>query len=262
VLDATRHPDVGARVLVYDIETSPNLGHVWAKWRTNVIAFDRQWFILSFAYKWLGEKRTHVLALPDFDLYDTDPHNDRELVARLHELFCEADVTVTHNGKGFDNKKANTRMLVHGMDPPPPRKEIDTLQIARRQFGFTSNRLGDLCQLLGLPNKADSGGFETWMGCLNGDPKAWAKMKKYNKQDIPTLEALYLRFRPWMANHPNLNVYGDRPHSCPRCGHNRLQARGYRVAGVTMRRRFQCKKCRGYCMGRNIHDTRIAYRSI
>lgn len=257
-----RHPDDGARVLIYDIETSPNLGYVWGKWRQNVVAFERQWYILSFAWKWLGAKEIHCLGLPDFPLYKKDPANDRALVEQLHELFCQADVTVTHNGVAFDNKKANTRFLVHGMAPPPPRKEIDTLQVARRHFGFTSNRLGDLCALLGLPSKGDPGGFSTWLGCMNGDPKAWAKMKRYNRQDIPTLETLYLRLRPWMPNHPNLNIYGDRPDSCPRCGHRRLQARGYRVAGVTMRRQFQCGRCKGYSMGREIHDTRIKYRSV
>lgn len=259
-MDELRQPD-DARVLIYDIETSPNLGYVWGKWKQNVIAFEEQWFMLSFAYRWLGTKRTFSYALPDFSLYEKEPHNDRALVEELHAVMSQADVTVTHNGVAFDNKKANTRMLVHGLEPLPPRKEIDTLQVARRQFAFTSNKLGDLCQLLGLPHKGDSGGWQTWLGCLNGDPKAWAKMKRYNKQDIPPLEALYLRLRPWIHNHPNLNVYSDRPQSCPRCGHDKLIARGYRVASVTMRRRFQCERCKGYCMGRNIHDTRIKLRS-
>lgn len=259
---AKRHPDDVSRVLVYDIETSPNLGYVWGKYKQDVISFKDQWYILSFAYKWLGTKQVHCHALPDFQLYEEDPENDREVVKVLHDLFCQADVTVTHNGVAFDAKKANSRMMVHGMDPPPPRKEIDTLLVARRHFAFTSNRLGDLCQVLGLPSKAESGGFQTWKGCMNGDPKAWQRMKRYNKQDIPTLEALYLRLRPWMTNHPNLNIYGDRPESCPRCGNDELVADGYRVAGVTMRQRYKCKRCGGYSMGRNLHHTRIKYRSV
>lgn len=257
-----RDPDDGARVLVYDIETAPSRGWVWKKYQTDVIKFDADWYILCFAWKWLGTKQTHVVSLPDFDLYETEPENDRGVVADLHELFCQADVTVTHNGVGFDNKKANSRFAVHQMDPPPPRKEIDTLQVARRQFGFTSNSLADLCDTLGLPAKGDPGGKETWFRCMAGDPAAWAKMTKYNKRDVDILEKLYLRLRPWMANHPNLNVYGDRPDSCPRCGHKQMQARGYRVAGVTMRRTFQCQRCFGYSMGREIHDTRIKHRAI
>ena len=55
-----------ARVLLYDIETVPNLAYVWGKWEQNVIRFESEWHMLCFAYKWLGEKKTHVVALPDF----------------------------------------------------------------------------------------------------------------------------------------------------------------------------------------------------
>lgn len=251
----------GAKVLVYDIETTPNLGWVWGKWQQNVIEFEQQWHILCFAYKWLGDKRSQSVSLRDFDLYEKEPNNDRHVVEELHRLFCHADVTVTHNGVGFDNRKANSRMLVHGLDPPPPRKEVDTLQVARRVFGFTSNRLGDLCHALDLPRKDDPGGFKTWLGCMGGDEKAWARMERYNRQDVDILEKLYLRLRPWMPNHPNLNVYGDRPKSCPRCGHEELIRRGWRTAGVTRRCRFQCVACRGYCTGREVDNTRIRYRT-
>lgn len=240
----------GARVLTYDIETSPNLGYVWAKWRQNVIAFEEQWFILSFAYKWLGERQTHVLALPDFPLYETEPHNDRELVIALRDLFDKADVTVTHNGIAFDNKKAQARMVVHDLAPPSPYKEVDTLRVARKQFAFTSNRLGDLCQALGLPHKDDSGGFGTWLGCLNGDPKAWARMKRYNRRDVVILELLYKRFIPWLTNYPHMGAFANKPDNCPKCGRGPLIIRGYQYAQVTRRPKYQCKSCRGYSVGR------------
>lgn len=260
-LPEPRHPDVAARVLVYDIETTPNLGWVWGKYKQNVIAFEEPWYMLSFAYKWLGQKQTYVVSLPDFPLYAKDPRNDIEVVKALHELFSLADLTVTHNGKSFDNKKANARMAVHQLAPPPAYKEIDTLLVARRQFAFTSNRLGDLCRTLGLPHKEDPGGFKTWEGCMNGSPKAWATMRKYNKQDVVILEQLYLRLRPWMSNHPNLNIYGDRPDSCPRCGSEDLMRRGWRIANVYRYPRYQCNGCGGYCRGRTVDNTRVNYRS-
>jgi hypothetical protein len=257
-----REPDSFAKILVYDIETAPNLGWYYDKWREgNIIKGEADWYMLCFAYKWLGTDTVHTVALPDFDRYSKDPANDRDVVTELHRLFCEADVTVTHNGVSFDNKKANARFLVHRLPPPPPRKEIDTLQVARRQFGFTSNSLADLCRVLGLPAKGDPG-KGTWFGCMNGDMRAWARMQKYNAQDVKILEKLYLRLRPWMVNHPNLNAYGDRPASCPRCGHDKLIRRQWKYAGVTRRCQFQCTKCRGYSMGRTIDNLRIKYRSV
>jgi hypothetical protein len=254
-------PDPGARVLIYDIETTPNLGYTWGKWDQNVIEFKEQWYILSVAWKWLGDKRGTVLGLDDYpDQYRRDPANDVNLATLLRNLFDEADVTITHNGKTFDKPKAQTRMWVHGLQPPTPCREVDTLQIVRKQFAFSSNRLGDLCQVLGLPHKGDPGGFKTWLGCMNGDERAWATMKRYNLQDVAILEKLYLRLLPWVSHHPNLASLADRPSACPSCGMaGRMVARGYHVTVVTRRRKFQCQKCGSYSMGRKIEKTEAQY---
>lgn len=232
-----------ARVLVYDIETAPNLAYVWGKWEQNVIAFQHEWYMLCFAYKWLGERAVHSVALPDFELYDREPSNDRDVVATLRELFDEADVTITHNGKTFDHKKARARMIVHGLVPPSPTRDIDTLQVARKQFAFNSNRLDDLCKALGLPHKSEVGGFKTWLGCMNGDERAWNRMRRYNKRDVRILEQLYEQFKPWMPNHPLIHDGAGR---CRVCGHDDLIIRGYRYMAATKRARYQCKRCYTY----------------
>lgn len=250
---------LAARILIYDIETAPNLGYVWAKWQTNVLEFVDQWYILSFAYKWYGERETHVVALPDFEGYEPGSPDDKQLVIALRDLFHEADITVTHNGISFDNKKAQTRMVVHGIDPPSPYKEVDTLRVARRQFAFSSNKLGDLCQVLGMPQKLDAGGFGTWMGCLRGDEQAWARMKRYNRQDVIILERLYKRFVPWLVNYPHLGAFEGKPDNCPKCGKGPLVVRGYQYAQVSRRKKFQCKACGGYSMSRVKEDLAVAF---
>lgn len=251
-----------SRVLIYDIETAPAKGFVWEKYRTNVLKFDTDWYMLSFAWKWLGEKKTHVLALPDFDLYKKEPMNDRLLVEQLRDLFDQADVTVTHNGITFDGPKANSRMAVHGLTPPSPYQEVDTLKVARKMFGFASNSLKDLCQFLGLPDKGDPGSIETWVQCMNGNPRAWARMKKYNKQDVAILEQLYLRFLPWIPRHPHMGMLSDRPAACPRCGEGPLVARGWRIYAVSRRRKFRCGNCGGYCLGRKLERSNVEYVAL
>ena len=240
------------RVLIYDIETAPNLGYVWGKWDQNVVSFTQQWFILSFAYKWLGQKMVYSVSMQDFEDYKPGSCDDKHVVVELATLFDQADMTVTHNGKSFDDKKARSRMLVHGLDPPSPYEEIDTLRVARRAFAFTSNSLDDLCQLLGLPRKKQTGGFETWLGCMNGDPKAWDKLTRYNRQDVIILEELYLKMLPWVHAHPNMAAYNGKPNSCPKCGGGPLMARGWKYFPATRRRSFQCKNCGGYSTGRTI----------
>lgn len=241
------------RVLLWDVENSPNLAYVWGKYDQNVLKFEEEWHLLSVAWKWYGESKVHVLGLDDFpEAYKKDPTDDYYLAWELHQLLDEADMTIAHNGDSFDRRKSQARFLVHGFDPPSPAQSVDTLKVSRRHFMFNSNKLGDLGETLGLGEKVDTGGFKLWLGCMAGDPKSWALMKKYNKQDVVLLEQVYEKLLPWMDNHPNMALLSDRPDVCPKCGSDAgFHARGNRInRNVTKYKAYQCKACGGYCMGR------------
>jgi hypothetical protein len=175
-------------------------------------------------------------------------NNDKEVVKKIHELFDEADIVVAHNGNSFDQKKVQARMMIHGMNPPSPYKQIDTKLVAKRFAAFTRNNLKWLNKDLDLKNqKGDPGGFKTWQGCLAGDKKSWKIMKKYNKGDITSLEDLYLRLLPWISNHPNMARIKGLPDACPKCGvPHKMQLRGTRVTNVGKYLRYQCQNCGGW----------------
>lgn len=232
------------RTLLFDIETMANLGYIWGKYEQNVISFEKEWYILSFAYKWLGERTTHSLALPDFKGYKKDKKNDKKLCKELWKLFDEADVLISHNGDKFDIKKSQAKFAEHGFSPPSPFKSIDTLKIARKYFKFTSNKLDDLGNTLGLGGKVQTDGWDLWKGCAVDDNKSsWAKMKLYNKRDISLLEDVYMELRPWMTNHPNYNVYSETTDRCPVCGEKALRPRGYAYTRVSRSKRYSCNNC-------------------
>ena len=241
-----------ARILLYDIETAPNLVYTWGVYEQNALEVVRPWYILCFAYKWLDESTTKVISLTDFDKeYDKNPENDYQVVKALHDLFNEADVIIAHNGNNFDQKKLSDRFLVHGFDPPINYRQIDTLKEARKHFKFDSNKLNDLGTILGVGEKVSTGGFKLWKDCMNGDTTAWNKMKKYNKQDVILLEKIYKILRPWIANHPNVSTLNGLTDGCPKCGSFNLQKRGIRHNKTTSYQEYQCKSCRGYCRSRN-----------
>lgn len=236
-----------ARILLYDIETAPNLVHTWGTYEQTALEVIRPWYLLCFAYKWLDEGTTDVVALPDFEKeYKKDPENDYQLVKYLHDLFNEADVVIAHNGNAFDQKKVHARFLIHGFDPPTYYRQIDTLKEARKHFRFDSNRLNDLGIQLGLGEKVDTGGYSLWQGCMAGDQKSWAKMKKYNKQDVVLLEKVYKTLLPWIDNHPNVSMLCGRTDGCPKCGAKHFQKRGVRYNKTTAYQSYQCQSCRGY----------------
>lgn len=237
------------KVLIYDIENAPMLAYVWNCYQANTLKIVKHSYMLSFAYKWLGEKKTHVLSLPDYDLYDDDPTDDWGLCDDLHALFNEADVVVGHNGVGFDDKVSRGRMLQNGFGPTSPHRTIDTLKIARKQFKFSNNKLDTIGELLNVGRKVPHAGMSLWFDCMDGCPKAWKKMCEYNKQDVDLLEEVYLKLRPWAYGHPDLR--GDMTSlACHKCGSFDLMKRGFSRTTRTIRQRYQCKGCGAWLQDR------------
>lgn len=249
-----------SKILLYDIETTPLVSYTWGTFQQDVIRVKEEWYILCFAYKWLDEKKVHVVSLPDFKLYRKDPKNDAEVIKKLHSLFSEADIVIAHNGDRFDQKKTNTRTIKNKLLPPEPYKSIDTLKVARKYFQFTSNRLDALGEFLDLGRKQSHTGFDMWLGCMAGDNKSWNLMRKYNKQDIALLESVYLELLPWIENHPSLSLMDGRPEACPKCGGGPLHKGGKRkytkVASVM---RYQCRNCGGWCQVRLSEKPEVQY---
>ncbi len=237
-----------ARILVLDIENSPNLSYTWGKYEQDVIAFEKEWYMLSFSYKWLGEK-TKVLALPDFKNYKKNKEDDSALVSELRDLLDEADIVIGHNVDRFDLRKINTRMLHAGMKVPSPYQTVDTLSVARSRFFLNSNKLGDVAEFLGIGEKAETGGFQLWLDCMAGEKKAWEKMKNYNKHDVDLTEKVYAHLLPWVRRHPNVAVIENRPDACPNCGGAKLTARGWGNTRTMRRRRYQCEGCGAWSYG-------------
>jgi len=231
------------RICFYDLENSPSLGWYFDRWKENAIVADEQdWFMLSFAWQWADEKKVHCKALCDYPGYAKNKTDDSHLIKDLWKLFDEADILIGHNIDRFDRRKANSRFLGAGLPPPSPYKSVDTLKIARRQFMQTSNKLGELGQFLGLGDKVATTGWDTWRRCIEGDPKAWAAMKRYNKRDVSLQRQVYYKLLPWAPNHPDMRVYTGKA-SCRNCGSHDLQLRGEERTLTTVKQRYQCKAC-------------------
>lgn len=227
------------RILVYDIETAPNLAYVWGKYEQNVLAYEKERELLSFAYAWVGEDKV---------ICETREHSkdDETIVAHLAKLLQEADITIAHNGDNFDRKVIKSRMVYWGMKPLKINSSVDTLKVAKSYFSFNGNSLNDLVQHLKIGKKAKTPGFDMWLGCMRGDKKSWALMAKYNKMDVKLLLKLYKRFLPWIENHPSLAKLVD-SNGCPTCLSKDVQRSGRRATAQGVSQRMLCMSCgKGY----------------
>jgi len=48
-----------------------------------------------------------------------------------------------------------------------------------------------------------------------------AEMLSYNDQDVILLEDVYVKLRPWIKSHPNMNLYTE-DNVCSNCGSRRI----------------------------------------
>lgn len=224
------------RILEWDIELTPMRVYSWSLW-PNFIPIQQiqePQEMLCYGARWRGEKKVRFQSI----------HHDGKdaMLGGLWELLDEADALVSWNGAGFDTKHARTQFLLQGMKPPSPSREIDLMKAVKSQMKFPSNKLDWVSQQLGIGKKMPHEGFQLWLDCMAGDDKAWAKMRKYQIQDVNLLDDAYTKLLPWIPNHPNVNVYNDTD-GCPACTSSRIQRRGYQNTNTGKYARYQCQDC-------------------
>ena len=225
------------KTLLLDLETSPNLAHVWGLWNQNISIGQlvSSTEVICFGARWYGQRKVHFSSI----------HHDGKvkMLKEIHHLLDEADAVVGWNSAAFDVKHLYREFIENDLLPPSPHKEIDLMRVAKQRFKFPSNKLDYVAQKLELGSKVKHSGFDLWLKCMAGDDKAWREMKKYQIQDVDLLIGLYEKFLPWIKNHPNVAVIDNRPDSCINCGSSHLQSRGFDTTSTGKYRKFQCVTC-------------------
>jgi DNA polymerase elongation subunit (family B) len=244
------------KVLVLDIETSPNVAHVWGLWDQTVSLSQLQETsnVISFSAKWLGSKKT--------EFYSVHHDGKERMLSKAYQLLTEADVVIHYNGSDFDLPHLRREFLLAGMPPPSPVAEVDLLKVVRGRFKFVSNKLEHISKSLKIGQKVKHAGHELWVKCMAGDKKAWATMRKYNMQDVVLTEKVYKRLLPWISNHPHLGVYNEGKDCCQRCGGTQLQRRGFYRTTTSTFQRYQCSKCGSWSRGSRFTIKAPALRGI
>lgn len=217
--------------MTLDIETTPNLAHVWGLWQQNValVQLREATTLLCLAAKWHGERE--IMFFKGTEMED------------IHDLLNEADAVVTWNGDRFDIPHLNREFIEHGMGIPAPYASIDLLKTARKRFKFPSNKLDYVSQVLGVGAKTSHTGHQLWIDCMAGDERAWKLMERYNKNDVRITERVYDKLLPWIERHPAIPSYLGVTEGCPNCGSTRATREGYSYTLTSRFQRFNCKGC-------------------
>lgn len=176
-----------ARVLIYDLETSPNIGWFWrAGYKQNIqpnqIVKERA--IICVSYKWQGEDEVYNLT------WDKN-QCDKFLIEQFVEVLNEADLIVAHNGDNFDLKWLKTRALFHRLPMLPNYKQFDTLKLAKAKLYLNSNRLDYISKFLGFEGKIQTTPDLWNKVVILNDRKALEPMLEYCDEDVRQLEKVY-----------------------------------------------------------------------
>lgn len=226
------------RVWVYDIETSPNLVYTYDLYNTTIrpdqiVQPSR---MLCWAGKWLDAKAVKF--------YSEHHHERTDMVEQLWLALDEADIVVTYNGRGFDNKHVMREFVTAGLGPPSPWQDVDLLKENRRLFKFASNRLGYVTETLGVDTKLDTG-TGLWRRVLEGDEKAWALFKRYNVADVRATQALLEVIAPF-CRLPHMGLWTGNTKACPSCGDTTLTPMGKTYTKTASYPRLLCE-CGAWC---------------
>ena len=258
IYTSTRQSERMPKILLFDIETSPMKAYIWNLWKTNVHPeqLTSDWFCIAWSAKWLysGDIMGEVLTPQEIK-----QENDYRIMLSLWKLINEADIVITHNGNKFDIPRINARFIIHGFQPTTPYYSIDTCQVARKQFGFTSNKLDCIAGYFNIAHKLETS-FNLWKECLEGDEEALSYMLEYNKMDVKILEEVYLKLRPWIKGHPNIANYIDSD-CCCNCGSVDIREipNDYYYTQVNKYKLYRCRECGAVSRGRKpINKSKIS----
>ncbi len=244
----------GPKILVLDIETAPLEVYTWGLFDQNIGLNQviKDWSILSWSAKWFNPADSTTMY--EDNRGATNVRDDKKLLKSIRNLMDEADIILTQNGNKFDIPKLNARFILNKLKPPSSYKRIDTCEIARRKFGFTSNKLEYLTDKLCIRYKKlkhdKFPGFDMWRECLAGNQAAWKEMEKYNKYDVLALEELYTVIRPWDGT-INFNVYSDSLIGKCSCGSKSMKKNGFFYTSIGKYQRYKCLVCGSEAKDRN-----------
>ncbi len=191
-----------ARILLYDIETSPNIGWFWrAGWKQTISPEQiiKERAIICISYKWLGEKEVYNLS------WDSK-QSDKFLIDQFIPVMNEADLLVAHNGDNFDLKWIKTRALIHGLKMHIDYRQFDTFKVSKKKFVFNSNSLDYISKVLGFKGKIRTS-IQLWKDIfIHKSAKALEDMITYCDEDVRQLEKVYEILMGWEVPQFHLGV--------------------------------------------------------
>lgn len=244
-------------IIIWDLETLTNLDEAMRKFtrlgdypgktlKANINS------IICFGYMKYGDKSPKCINAWDFKTrWKKDVNDDYSVVKAAHQVLKDADAIVTHNGKRFDFKFLNSRIMYHKNKRGGDKSlfqisskipHVDTCAVARSKLYLESNSLNTVAEFLNCEQKMENGGWDLWVKVSKRHKPSQKIMTKYCKQDVVVLKEVFEKLRG-MVKLPNHRLFSGEESSCPNCGEFNVIAYGSYYTAKKVYQRLRCKSC-------------------
>lgn len=147
--------------------------------------------MLCFSWKPYG-KMEHSMAVPQ-------PGDDKALAKNIKEVLESADCWLSFNGKMFDIKYINSRLLYHGVKPVEKKHHLDLYLQLKPKLRATRKGLGPLAGWL----KLEEGKMGVSQAVWSEAPAKWKENRSIIIQrcesDVRVLEKMYNRTKDFIG---------------------------------------------------------------
>lgn len=185
------------RVGVLDIETTG----LWSDFGYILVAVfkDITAGIMSGKYEIFRLDETKVMkdekALKD---PETWKRIDRELLEKIMENVKKYDVIVHFNGRNFDIKFLNTRLIKNNLSLLPAVKQVDIYQIAKHRMRLRSKALEALREFLEVDMEAAEHKWEYWQMAAARVKEGFDYVVQHCCRDVDRLAEVAVRMKQFI----------------------------------------------------------------
>ena len=123
---------------------------------------------------------------------------DRELLLQIREAYEKYDIIIHYNGRWFDIKFLNTRMIKNGVPILPEMKQLDIYQIAKHRMRLRSKRLDALKEFLEIDQDKDGHRWEYWQMAAAGVKEGFDFVVDHCKRDVKRLGEVSKRMKTYI----------------------------------------------------------------
>ena len=155
-----------------------------------------------------GKKEFEVFRLDEMESYKNmknlgDPQFwrriDKELLVKIRDAINKYDMIVHFNGRWFDMKFLNTRLLKNRLELLPTIKQVDIYQVARYKLRLRSRRLDALREFLEIDDEPTQHFWEYWQMAAARVPEGYDYVVEHCKRDVRRLAKVAVRMKSFIT---------------------------------------------------------------